>query len=126
MAILQMLFTGNAPRDFRKISASLSSWARAGMSDVAAEASIYIKNNYLRGQSLEYRTGLTFRSLKQFYVKSEKTWYIRPGVGVKGSQNYLAKWVDTSREFMKPGFRRYLQHRNASEKVRDMIGRGIM
>jgi hypothetical protein len=112
---------GDAIGRVRRASKHLSAWVQTATGDLAHEGADYIRMNYLRGQALNMRTGLTYRSLGQFWVDSEKSWYIRPGIGVPKSQNYLARWIGTPREFMKPGFARFLESRDPAVRIAKAI-----
>lgn len=111
-----MEVSGSAEKATLGVRASLHTLAPSLIGDVAHEAVDFIKERYLRGQALNYITGETYGHVKAYYVKGE--WWIRPGVGVAGCHNYLAKWVGTEREFMKPGFERFLNQR---KKVEDAV-----
>lgn len=111
----------------RKVGNQLSRTVIRAEGDIAKKGATYIKRNYLRGQAMRKRTGETYNHLKLFYSKKEKAWYIRPGVGVKGSQNYLARYIGTKREFMKPGWASYLAQTDAqgyiARKLQKLIDR---
>lgn len=108
MSLIKRQIEGDALDRVGRSSALLETWIRSATGDIAHGAGEYIKRGYLIGQALSKRSGLTYGSVKQFYAKREKAWYLRPGVGVRGSLNYLAKWIGTDKEFMKPGFDAYL------------------
>lgn len=110
--MLHIEITGDAPKRAKSAEKYIKTWIRSAIGDLAHDAIQFIKDNYLVGQALNRRSGLTCNSVKQFWVKNEQAWYLRPGVGVPGSQNYLARWIGTPREFMRPGFERYLASRD--------------
>jgi hypothetical protein len=106
--MLKVEISGDAQERIERARDHIQGWITTFTGDIAQEGSAFIKDRYLRGQALRRLTGETFGSVKQFYVKKTRTWYIRPGVGVRGSLNYLARWIGTDREFMQPGFDRFL------------------
>lgn len=114
---LKFDFSGDAEARVKRAQEHFRGWVRTATGDVAKEGGEFIKEHYLRGQALQRITGRTHDSVKQFYVRSEQSWYIRPGVGIKGSLSYLARWIGTRREFMKPGFKRFLAERNAEREI---------
>lgn len=115
--MLDIEIGGDAIGRVRTVRKHLAGWITTATGDIAKEAGDFIKSYYLNGQALEKRTGLTYRSVKQFYVKRESAWYLRPGVGVPGSQNYLARWIGTEKEFMQPGFERYVASRDVPMRI---------
>lgn len=110
--------SGSAEKATLGVRASLATLAPSLIGDVAHEAVDYIRQRYLRGQALNYITGETYEHVNAYYDRARREWWIRPGVGVPGSHNYLAKWVGTEKEFMKPGFEAFLHQR---VKVEDEI-----
>ena len=119
--MLKVDISGDAEARLNRARSSISFWVISATGDIAREGADYIKDRYLRGRALDRITGTTAGSVKQFYDKKEKSWYIRPGVGIRGSLNYLARWTGTRREFMQTGFNRFLASRNVEAGiVRDL------
>ncbi len=121
MSLIKRTVSGDAQDRIDRSRVYLESWVRSAVGDVAHEAGDYIKRYYLSGQALDVRSGLTRRSIKQFYDKREKAWYLRPGVGVRGSLNYLAKWIGTDKEFMVPGFKSFMAVRDIEGDIMKKI-----
>lgn len=117
MSLINRQIEGDAQDRVGRASALLESWIRSATGDLAHEAGDHIKRSFLSGQNLSARSGVTRGSVKQFYDKREKAWYLRPGVGVRGSLNYLAKWIGTDKEFMKPGFDAYLNSKDIEGEI---------
>ncbi len=114
--------SGNAEKATLAVRASLQTLAPSLVGDVAHEGADYIRQRYLRGQALNYITGETYGHVKAYYDRALGEWWIRPGVGIPGSHNYLARWVGTDREFMKPGFEAFLnQRKKVEDAVRDRV-----
>jgi len=98
----------------------LNSAVQHSVGNSAHDACQYIKDTFLTGRALAKLTGETYDSVKVFYDKRAKSWYIKPGVGINGHLNYLFKWIGTSKEFMKPGWQEYLSLREG-KMVDDVI-----
>ena len=113
--------SGTAVRATGRVLSALGTLSPVEVGDMAHEAVEFIRNNYLRGQALERITGETYESVHAYYVNGE--WWIRPGVGIAGCLNYLARWVGTDREFMRPGFDRFLQGRGRTNMLESMTAR---
>lgn len=88
---------------YRKSFDKTLNWITA---EVSMDFASYVKYNYLMGQKLKRRTGRTFQSVKFFKIK-DKQMGIRPGVGIRGSLNYLGRWTGTRREFMSPALGKF-------------------
>ena len=83
----------------------LSSWVTMALGDEAHNLERVIKSDYLSGQALKKVTGQTYNSVQAFFFRNS-VWRVRPGVGVRGNLNYLARWTGTEHEFMQPAFDR--------------------
>jgi hypothetical protein len=119
------------------------------LNQVADDYRAYLIDNWLRGQALGVRTGETVGSVKLFrYKKKKGQWAVRPGVGIRGSMNYLlifergggevvakslaglryqdeaGNWYRKlavrlkSRPFMRPSFRAYIASKRYSQIVK--------
>lgn len=102
-------------------SARLDAWVRYALSEDANEFAEYVKDTRLSGSSslekgsfkqpIRRITGELYGSVKAWTSKATgkraRTLYVRPGVGIQGSLNYLARWCGTPLEFMKPSFREF-------------------
>jgi len=77
------------------------------ISDAIAEAyAKFVRERYLSGQVLAIRTGATLGSVKFFKLKTG-VFGVRPGVGIRGSLNYLYRFERGARPFMGPSFRAF-------------------
>jgi hypothetical protein len=59
----------------------------------------FVRRGYLSGQVLAVRRGVTRRSAK-FFKQRAGVFGVRPGVGVPGRLNYLARFERRGRSFM--------------------------
>lgn len=92
----------------------LAAWVTMALGDEAHNLERVIKGNYLSGQALNKITGKTYDSVQAFFFRNT-IWRVRPGVGVRGNLNYLARWTGTEHEFMRPAF----------DSVKDSIARHV-
>lgn len=92
----------------------LPKWVTMALGDEAHNLERVIKSDYLSGQALNKITGKTYDSVQAFFFRNT-IWRVRPGVGVKGNLNYLARWTGTEHEFMRPAF----------DSVKDSIARHV-
>lgn len=112
-------------RRLRKLRGGLRHAVNGALGDVSSEAIKFIKKNYLLGQSLRKITGETYEHVGQYYVAKTGSWFIRPGIGIRGSQNYLARWLGTDKDFMHRGFTAYAATLNISERVDQAVQKFI-
>lgn len=91
----------------------LSTWVRFGAREAAEQYTQYVKFGWLSGKALDVRTGKTRDSVRP-WTNKKKQIFVRPGVGIPGSLNYLGRWTGTSREFMRPSFRAFGEGRVSS------------
>jgi len=86
----------------------LNSWVSFALSEEANDYAEYVKANYLMGNPVRRITGELHGSVKAWTSRKSRNGirglYVRPGVGIQGSLNYLAKWAGTPLEFMRPSF----------------------
>ena len=90
--------------------------------EVAKKYADYTKVNYLMGQALKRQTGETFQSLKFFKMKNLKMG-VKPGVGIRGSLNYLNKWIGTDKDFMKPSLAKFENSRRPEKIIKFIIAK---
>lgn len=122
---IKITVTGNAGDQVERLRKKLPTWVRHGLGDYAHDFSYYIRQSWLHGKALQYVTGTTAYSVKAFYDRKTRSWYIRPGVGIRGSLNYLARWIGTPHEFMKPGFTAYSSAHKITDVVIDSIDKNL-
>lgn len=114
--------TSNAEKvskDVKTVSKSLELWVRFALGKEADSFRDYIRREWLNGRALNKRTGRTQDHVDVW--TSKKGVFVRPGVGVQGWQNYLAKWVGTDREFMRPGFREFSAFGRIEKAVQENV-----
>lgn len=92
--------------------------------EVAKRFADYTKRNYLLGQSLNRVTGETYNSVK-FFKQKEMQMGVRPGVGIRGSLNYLNKYIGTSKEFMKPSSNEFKTSGRAEKVLKFILNQTI-
>ncbi len=118
---LAVEISGNAARTMEYASKHISGWVFSALGDKTAEFIPFVQDGYLHGQAMRWVTGKTAGSVKMWSGrkrKKEDAWYVRPGVGIRGSLNYLYRWIGTPHEFMAPGFERFV----AMARIPDYIG----
>lgn len=95
----------------------LKSWVSFALSEEANEYAEYVKLSYLSENPVKRRTGELYYSVRAWTSKKARNGirglYVRPGVGIQGSLNYLAKWVGTPLEFMRPALAEF----NAGDRI---------
>lgn len=84
-------------------------------------AARWIAMTYLHGKAMKKITGQTIGHFGVRWVKKYKGYFLRPGYGVPGSQNYLERYVGTSHEFVKPGFDAYMSRSGIKGKVEKAV-----
>lgn len=95
---------GNAPETIKKLNEKYPAYVTMAIGDLSHSLADSIRSKFLHGKALDLITGQTEESVKAFYEKRSKSWFVRVGVGIPGSLNYLARWTGTEHEFMAPGF----------------------
>jgi hypothetical protein len=103
---------GKAPDVIQKLNAKYPAYVTMAIGDLSHSLADNIRSSFLHGKALEMITGQTEESVKAFYEKRSQSWFVRVGVGVSGSLNYLAKWTGTEHEFMSPGFDEFKRNTN--------------
>lgn len=114
-----------AAKKYEKAAKTLDTWIKIGVGDYAHDFIPYVQQNYLHGQALKRLTGETEESVNTWYSKRKKTWFVRPGIGIAGSLNYLGKWVGTSKEFMRPAFAAFSASNDLEKKIAEKIKRNL-
>ena len=107
----------------------IASWVQFSLREEADKFVPFVRLNYLQGQKLRRITGRTASSIKAWTPKKgtikkhglTKGVFIRPGVGIAGNLNYLGKWVNTEREFMRPALLRFRTGGRVENAVRKNI-----
>ncbi len=90
--------------------------------DAAAK---WIADTYLHGKAMKEVTGGTIAHFGVRWSKRYKSYLLAPGYKVPGNQNYLARYVGTRHEFIKPGFNEYFRMNDISRKLEDAIGKAL-
>lgn len=106
-------------KDIKKISTSVQQWCRFAVGKEADSFRDYVKSNWLKGKALQYRTGQTHDHVK-VWAKGSSV-YVRPGIGIPGTQNYLGRWIGSSHEFMRPAFREFSASGRIEKAVKENL-----
>ena len=85
------------------------------------EAAAWISATYLHGKAMKRITGTTIGHFGVRWSKRYKSFLLAPGFHIKGNQNYLAKYVGTKHEFVRPGFEAYFSRNNITPKLEAVI-----
>lgn len=103
----------------KTVSRSVELWCRYALGKEADDFRSYVRNFWLRGRALKYVTGETYSHVDS-WIKGSAV-YVRPGVGVSGWQNYLCRWIDTDKEFMRPAFKEFSAFGRVEKAVKNNI-----
>lgn len=125
MNLISMTIVGTASQDLYKRARRLKGLVRSAIGDIAHEGEEFIKKNYLEGQALHKITGELHGSVQAFYAGDKGSWFIKKGVRVRGNLNYVAKWIGTSKEFMRPGFDRFLASKDIAAQVAAKVDKSL-
>ena len=89
--------------------ARLQAWVNYAISDEAHLYVDYVRRSWLSGQALNANPSSdVWKSLATWTRKRDQRTFIRPGVGITGLLNYLARWDRKSgHEFMNPSWEAY-------------------
>ncbi len=89
--MLSMQIIKKRDKDFwDKFAKTQPNVANIAVADAAADYRDFLKSGYLSGQALGVVTGETRESVNIFQYRRRKgQWAVRPGVGIRGSLNYL-------------------------------------
>lgn len=113
--------TGHALKRMAKALPNVSNFIAAEVSEEYAE---FVRTGYLSGQRLAVRTGETRSSLKFFKTYKAGVFGVRPGVGIRGRLNYLARFERGGRAFMGPSYRAF--RRGPLKTIADEAWRRVM
>lgn len=102
----------------------LAAWVQYALSSEADDFAEYVKEGWLTGRAMKKVTGETYESVRPWTPKkrklsgtglfaSVKGVYVRPGVNIPGTLNYLGRYIGTKHEFMKSAWAYF----NASQRV---------
>lgn len=94
------------------------------LGEVGKDFATYTKVNYLQGQKMKKRTGVLFNSVK-FFKEKDLRFGVASGVGVRGSLNYLNKFIGTKHEFFKPAVKAYRKS-GSPERITERIVNDIL
>ncbi len=108
---------GHGVSRLRKALPKTANYIAAKISEEYADL---IRTQYLSGQRLRSRRGLTRGSVK-FFKERTGVFGVRPGVGISGRLNYLLRFErGRSRAFMRPSwqaFKAKMRHRKIASKA---------
>lgn len=116
---------GDAKKRVEDSTKYLNTWIKVAIGDASHEIVPYIKDRYLSGQALNKITGTTYGSVQTWYSQKKKAWFIRPGVRVAGSLNYLGKWAGTEHEFMQPAFDSWMATHDLADKIAKKVDKKL-
>ena len=111
---MKIVITGDAFKDYQGLEKDFDKIFDYGLYKSAEDYATYVKEKYLSGQAMNYRTGELYKSVK--YLKdSEMThsYVVMAGVGIAGHLNYLNRYVGTNKEFIKPAFKDWQSQKRA-------------
>jgi hypothetical protein len=86
--------------------------------DAAAK---WIAATYLHGKAMNRITGTTIAHFGVRWSRRYKAYLLAPGYKIRGNQNYLARYVGTKHEFVRPGFEAYFGSHNITETLEQVI-----
>lgn len=87
------------------------------MAAVAGAYARYVKANAFRGQIFKKTTGRLYRSTGKFRIQ-KGVWAVRPGIGVRGSLNFMNKFERGAKPFMEPTFERFKSEGHPQKMMR--------
>ena len=108
----------------------LMAWVRWSLGDESDTFVDFVKANYLSGQRLDVVTGETREHVgawmqRKLKGKRQSVFFIRPGKGIPGLQNYLERWTGTKHEFMRPAFAAFGAESKIARAVESNINRQL-
>lgn len=115
---MKVVVSGTAYEDFKELEEDFDKIFNYGLFKSAEDYATYVKNRYLSGQAMKYRTGELYKSVK--YLKDSKStnsYIVMAGVGVTGHLNYLNRYVGTDKEFIRPAFENWESQKRAFKIV---------
>lgn len=110
----------------------LGAWVQYALRSEADDFTEYVKNSWLSGQAMNRRTGELYNSVKPWTPKGRpkkglfsnvQGVYIRPGVGIPGTLNYLGRYIGTEKEFMIPAFEQFTALGRVQRAVEDNVAK---
>lgn len=111
---------GHGVTRLRKALPKTANYIAAAIGEKYAQ---FVRENYLSGQRLRSRRGITRASVK-FFKERRGIFGVRPGVGVRGRLNYLLRFErGTSRAFMRPSWRAFKASKRHHRIARETIGK---
>ena len=122
-----MTATGNAGKCLSVSAEELSGWVRSAVGDKSHDFKDFARqhfNNYMRtitGQTVNSINTWTPKTRRRGSELDTTQWYVRPGVGIRGRLNYLAKWIGTEKEFMRPMYNSWVNMAQVPEYVAQAI-----
>ena len=101
------------PDDVKNLGKKIGWIVQNSLYDFSKNAAVSIRDKYLNGKALKKKSWTTFNSFGSMFSKKKQVFIIRPGLNIKGNQNYLAKWANAKNlkfghNFVQPGFNEYL------------------
>ena len=101
----------------------LQAWVNYAINDEAHSYIEYVRRSWLSGQALNATPESdVWKSLAVWTRKRDQRTFIRPGVGINGMLNYLARWDKKSgHEFMDPSWMAYGGNEKINKAVMDNI-----
>jgi hypothetical protein len=121
---MNVIFNGEAISLFESVAddvPEVMNWVVAEVSLTFAE---YIRKTYLRGRAMNYLSGQTYESVK-FFKKKDNQMGVRPGVGVRGSLNYLHRFIGTEHEFMQPAYKDWASTNQAGKEAHRLFDKWL-
>lgn len=105
----------------RYVSSHLQYRVNGALGKEGDAAAKWIAATYLHGKAMNRITGTTIGHFGVRWSKRYKSFLLAPGFHIKGNQNYLAKYVGTKHEFVRPGFEAYFSRNNITPKLEAVI-----
>ena len=99
----------------------LYAWVSYTFREQAEEYTEYVRNAWLHGRAMDWRTGDTARSVQPWTRKRDRHILIRPGVNVPGVKNYLYRYIGTKHEFMRPAWKQFAVGNRVEDAVRQNL-----
>lgn len=98
---------------FGKAQPGITSYMGNQISESFSE---FLINRQMSGQTLRQRTGRTVDSVKFGKDRKNGSWWVRPGIGIRGALNYLQgeRFERGARPFTRKGVRGYRSTNEAS------------
>lgn len=120
MSAFNAIIENTASEGIDGIQSSMPGIGNFIVNQISEDFAQFVRDNYLSGQVLGVRTGET-RESTRFFKSQPGVFGVRPGVGVRGSLNYLNRFERGALPFMGPAYRAY-----TSSGEPERIGNRIM